>query len=359
MIEFLSYADIHHDDYHNGISLDDCIKIEDQITQYAVINKIKYVIFAGDWYRATNPLQSVIKAAEASWKRRSDAGIITIAMPGNHDRFTRSQMSGHAFGAVDIFNNDLKNVVVVDEARRMKLEDIDFMFIPAGYLHNLSGPKSHVVVFHDMLTGSMLASGGSAHHIDAITLSQLGSHLIIGGDNHTPQDLTPLLGVTGLYLGAPLQHNWGDKGQIRGFWRFTVDCSGVRMDMVEVGGPRFIKIKVDATNDVETLCKCITALSNELGNSAGIIEITLIGKNAPNINIQWLDQQICSTFKVRSLRISIDRIWDKLEVIRGITELKTPEDKWGAYIGATDVGSLVPTKLLDMGRWAIMEARKL
>ncbi|KKM04803.1 hypothetical protein LCGC14_1760500, partial [marine sediment metagenome] len=45
-MDFLAYSDIHHDEYKNGITLEDTIAIEDAITQYAVDHNIRHIIFA-------------------------------------------------------------------------------------------------------------------------------------------------------------------------------------------------------------------------------------------------------------------------------------------------------------------------
>ena len=118
MLEFIAYSDIHHDDYKNGVTLQDAIDVENAITSYAVTNGIKNIFFLGDWYRATNPLQKVIKEAENTWKVRSDSGIITHVLPGNHDRYTKSPNSEHAFAAVNIFSSDWKNILVYETVKK-------------------------------------------------------------------------------------------------------------------------------------------------------------------------------------------------------------------------------------------------
>jgi hypothetical protein len=194
--EFLVYADVHHDSYTNGITLTDTIAVEDQITQYAVDHHISHVLFLGDWYRASNPLRHVIAEAEAAWKRRSDAGIVTLVIVGNHDRATKSVVSDHAFVSAAIFKQDLKNVIVVDKAMVVPLNDqVNIICIPAGHEYGameLPIPIGfNVVLFHGMLTGSVFARGGSASNkLDPRVLSRFKAQLVLGGDNHTPQDLT-------------------------------------------------------------------------------------------------------------------------------------------------------------------------
>ena len=359
-LEFLAYADIHHDEYKNGITLEDTISIEDQITEYAKANNIKHVIFAGDWFRATNPIQSVIKSAEASWKRRSDAGIMTTAIPGNHDWWTKLSLGGHAFAAVGIFNYDLKNIEIVDRVEVRKIGDVNFMFIPAGHSLDIAPipVQPLIVVFHGMVAGSALENGGTARGIDPADLKKLGAMMYLGGDNHTPQVL-PSLGV-GRYLGAPLQHTWGARGQTRGFWHIGVCEDQVFSKLVPVIAPKFLRTKIQATTEMETALRIHEAMSMELGSCPGIVDITLIGKEAGNIDIEFITNTIKS-HKPRSVVVSVDRAFERVEITPNMQQLETSEDKWCAYVASGNAPStdgLQPTVLAEMGKWAIQEARK-
>jgi len=362
MFEFLALADIHHDCYTNGITLDDTISIEDQVTRYAVDHKIKYVIFAGDGFRATNPTQQVIKAAEAAWKRRSDAGVVTFALPGNHDWWLKSSVGGHAFASASIFTSDLKNIRVIDKACIQNIDGVEFAFIPAGHKipdWHLSYPS--VVVFHGMVAGSLLENGGTARGMPPESLRTLGGSLYMGGDNHTPQRLSGL-GPSALYLGAPIQHTWGARGQNRGFWHFIIGESNIEVKFVAVKAPRFVRVTVPATNDVETLCRVADAVSKEVGINPAIIDITLIGREAPNINTEFIHDNIFSMFSVRQFRISVDRTFEKIEIAPDMQQLSTAEDKWNAYVVSgvgPNMSGLQPKMLSDIGVWAIQEARKI
>jgi DNA repair exonuclease SbcCD nuclease subunit len=373
--DFLAYADIHHDEYKNGLTLDDTISVEDQITQYAVANQIKHVFFAGDWFRATNPTQYVIKSAEASWKRRSDANIFTAAMPGNHDRETKSSVSRHAFAAADIFQYDLKSVFVYDKVGVERFvnaagDKVHFMFIPAG--HNMDvglvSAQPTIVMFHAMLAGSALAGGATARGIEPKELKKLGALAILGGDNHTPQDLSQLLDCPSWYLGAPVQHTWGDRTQKRGFWHFTVldGSSGqyvLHAKKILAKAPRFVRVKTVATTDVEVLCKIFEILGRELDGNPGIVDVSLIGRSAGDMNLEFIEKNIRDnkSFELRDLRVSVDRAFERVQIAPNMQALETAEDKWAAYVAVgagPGMEGLRPAMLSDMGKWALQEARK-
>lgn len=368
-MQFLVYSDIHHDCYNNGITLDDTINIENQITQYAIDNNTQYILFLGDWYRATNPVQRAIKAAEATWKDRSTYGITTIALVGNHDRETKSALSNHAFQSANIFNNDLKNVRVIEDVQRFELEGVHFFCIPSGYERHpmvTNFVNDHycplVVLFHGLVAGSALARGSSASSgIHPNILRRLEADYIIGGDNHTPQDLTELLGCPSRYVGAPLQHNWGDREQLRGFWHMCVNFNEqphLDMYFVPSKSPRFVRKKLEAVNDMDALMKTTSLLQSQLDGNEGIVEITFMGKHAGSLNVELIENTI-QQHGVRRCRIIIDRAYEKVQIAPGMMEATQPEDKWNAWVNGMNTKELNPSLLSEMGKWAIQEARRI
>jgi len=362
MLEFLATSDIHHDDYKNGITLADTIAVEDEITQYAINHSINLVIFAGDLYRSTNPLHHVINAAEAAWKRRSDVGIVTFAMPGNHDYFTKSITSGHAFASVNIFSTDLKNVTVVDKVQILNVQGINFLFVPAGHVTTLPQPTNAaptVIVFHDLIAGSYLSGGRPADDgIDVSEINKVGAILVLGGDNHIPQSLSKII-PSGFYLGAPLQHNWGDRDQNRGFWHIKITTDGkpiVHSTLIPTNSPKFIRITMPAcTTDVETIMALQHKL-NEYTNRSAIIEVTLIGDKTININQEVVKNAILELGH-RSVRIILSQVMTKIELIP--QSISQPEDKWNYFVTNTTNVDLDINLLSKIGTWAISEARKI
>jgi DNA repair exonuclease SbcCD nuclease subunit len=369
-LSFLAYSDIHHDEYTNGITLEDTIAIEDQITEYAYKNNIKRVYFLGDLYRATNPKQSVIKAAEAAWKRRSDTAVTTIALVGNHDRETKAIDSRHAYGAVDIFVNDLKNVVVIDEVKELQNNEYgeySFIMVPAGHKldHTIIEPtptKKNVqnpliIMFHDLLTGSALSSGTFATDgVNPENIKMYNPMLVLGGDNHKHQFLDNLFDCQSMYLGAPLQHRWDDRGQKRGFWEFNMSEGNITWTHHLTKTPRFVRVQVEAKTEMETLMAITTELNSQLGGCPGIVEITLIGKNAANINLEFLEQNL--DFEFRRLRFIVDKTIERIEVVAGLSSAQTPEDKWKMYVAGQSDNRLQPDTLAEMGAIALSEAGK-
>lgn len=368
-MDFIAYSDIHHDDYTNGLTEDDVVSVENQITQYAIDNNIFTIFFLGDWYRATNPNRGVIAKAEASWKWRSDCGIKTYVLVGNHDRWTKAINSGHAFVAADIFKRDMENVFVYDSVEEFEIDNIRFLCIPSGHenvekINSYSSVRNGtlVVLFHGLLAGSALANGATASGgIHPDILRSLEANFIFGGDNHTHQRLDDLLGCTSMYLGAPLQHSWGDRGQKRGFWHITIDPANYQYNprFISTVHPRFIRTKIDAKNEIDAVMKITQMLGTELSNGGdGIVEITFIGEYAASLNIDTIKNNL-THINLRRLKLSVDRTFEKLELARGVSNIDNPEDKWNHFVSnGADTKELNPALLSEMGKWALQEAKK-
>lgn len=367
-MESLAYSDIHHDDYKNGITLEDTISIEDEITQYAVDHDITDVFFMGDWFRATNPLQLVIKEAEASWVRRSRAGVTTTVLVGNHDRFTKSENSKHAFYTMPIFRLDLACVRIYDKISLISYPDVDLLLFPAGWQNKLtsseirrSSNRPLIVMLHAMINGSTLASGINSQGMDPQIIKNYNPDLVLAGDNHTPQRLS-MFDCEAYYLGAPLQHTWGDKGQERGFYHIKIDGKKIEYNKIVTRSPKFVRANIFAENEVSFICDITNLLHKELNDCPGIVDLTLTGNNVGIINKQIIEDSIKQNFNIRKLKIGINHQIVRPEVVAGISKISLPEDKWSAYItsgNATNIKDMNTQMLLEMGKWALQEARKL
>ena len=58
----------------------------------------------------------------------------------------------------------------------------------------------------------------------------------------------------------------------------------------------------------------------------------------------------------------VDKTFERIEVVQGISEAKTPEDKWNMFVAdgkAAGIEEMDPKLLSEIGTWAIQEAKKL
>ncbi len=366
MTKFLVYSDIHHDVYSNGLTLDDTIGVEDQITKFAKDSNIKDVVFLGDWYRATNPLQQVIKAAEAAWKRRSDLGVRTYVLVGNHDRETKSANSRHAFAAADIFEQDLSRVCVVDKLNTIPIPDYEedtlLVFIPTGHHTQIDDNfvakvneerkrRKVIVLFHDLMSGCRVPSGMINSGLNPKIFDKFKPDLILGGDNHTHQLLEHLTGYASMYLGAALQHNWGDRDQNRGFWCVNIG-ENITFEFIPSNTPKFIKIVVDANTESQAIMNVLSKIPQ---NESNILDITLLGATK---EIQAYVEKNVASCSNRPIRVSINKEPQKSKI--DMSNLTTSEDKWRAYVESdtTNSAGLDAKLLVEMGGQMLLRAKQ-
>ena len=124
-----------------------------------------------------------------------------------------------------------------------------------------------------------------------------------------------------------------------------------------------MRVKTVATTDVEVLCKIFEILGRELDGNPGIVDVSLIGRSAGDMNLEFIEKNIRDnkSFELRDLRVSVDRTFERVQIAPNMQALETAEDKWAAYVAVgagPSMEGLRPTMLSDMGKWALQEARK-
>jgi len=364
-MKFLGYGDIH---YHNGyfsnaVTLSDIEDIDRLITEEAVKRAVACVIFGGDAYKNTQPEQAVSMAAERAWKERCDRGIVTLTCIGNHDRNRRSAISGHAFQRAEIFTKDLSKFIPYDRNTVVHVEDVDVLFMPSGLerqpidMSNRRLECPLVVVFHGLLKGSYFANGEAVHTgIDPETIKQFKPSLVIGADNHTAQRLDQLLGCPSLYMGAPMYHSMGDRGQTRGFWAFEVTRDGVEMELIRPLSPVPFKEVVQST-DKRSLNVLVSNIKQVLlpGQEA-IIELTV--QSTKDVDRDEVSTFLNKELPIRSLRLIVQRQFEKIKLVDGFNVKDTPENKFTVYLKAQEIGNLEPNKLIQDSLSIISQAKQ-
>ena len=117
-----------------------------------------------------------------------------------------------------------------------------------------------------------------------------------------------------------------------------------------------LSVVVPVKNEIDVLCGAAEELQ-KLNGRPGIVELTLVG--GENVDRDFVHKNLKETFNIRSLKIAIDRTRERLTLVPGLTEAKTPEDKWTTYIGTSDTNGLDPSILTEVGKWAIQEAKNV
>jgi DNA repair exonuclease SbcCD nuclease subunit len=302
----LVYSDIHYHAYSNGITLSDVVAVEDKIYDIATEWHATHILNLGDWFLSRNPTVEVRIAAERQLLKLCQLNVPIIRLVGNHDRITKSQYATHNLAPVALYYKHLDNVFVLDNVGVFKIDGMDIHHIPAGHhapkTMQFDGPNN-IAVFHDIIRGCKYHTGAIAMEgiqSDAFDYKEL--LYVLGGDNHQHQFLN-LRNTTGEYVGAPLQHNWGDVNSVRGCILLTVDTDKhtATTAFMPIDGPKFIKAAVSVA-DIADLANIDTTHWR-----SNILRLSLSGSKdtLSRVHVDTLEDKLVSSSGARSIKISI------------------------------------------------------
>lgn len=231
---FKSYSEV----LSTGVNsrLQDAIDALDRIATTVAEQKIPLVIFGGDLFHVKPNIN--IQTFNLIWdafSRIVATGTQLVLLVGNHDQLTQDgeMHSAHAFASI---------ATVIDEpdylCKRVGDELVHFFFIPHNYdadvlraqlkmtFEELGAPiEPHALIGHFGITGMEVGANFILNDENLLTLGELQPDKwtrVFLGHYHKVQSVGNVQ-----YLGALLQHNWGDVGQKRGFWIWdtvTNDC---------------------------------------------------------------------------------------------------------------------------------------
>jgi DNA repair exonuclease SbcCD nuclease subunit len=366
-LSMICYSDIHHHYWQNGLTEADIMELEVDVNDLAKVYGAKAILFGGDAFQAHNPPSSLRHNVDAAVRAQA-VGRQVIRLVGNHDRELGSMHSAHAGSHLEWLNTPNK-VTVMDQAGHYIFPDLglSIVAVPAG--HGMPRVEARVssfrlCVFHDILTGSVHDNGvKEAKGVDPAVFDIPGFDLVLGGDNHVPQQID-FQYTRGWYIGAPCQHDWGDSGQERGFIAITLEARQEGVGIVDFNripshSPKFIKkmMAISSLTEVENTYVNDPSLKNN------IIKIILQGdaKILSDVQkIQLLEKSIMSSSGARQLKIITEPTVMFKELIPAMKDSKTPEDDWKAYVaaGKLDMTGLDPDTLVEIGLDIIRTSRR-
>jgi len=366
-IDFITYTDIHHYEYTNGLTEDDVVAVERQVRDEAKARNVDFILFTGDRFVSRNPTDKVKCRADAELRALNELGKPIFELLGNHDRYTKSPFSGHTFHVVQVWMDQLRNVVVMDERKAYRHVFpsgiiLELQAIPADHELNAFPFKfepAHfrLCLFHNIVIGSQVDGGHMATHGITLDVMDLPAFdMVLGGDNHVRQDL-PFKNTIGMYTGAPMQHGWGDMGQERGFSHIHLekDVSGqllaARTEFIKTNTPKFIKTAVNFKTEEDLLAEIDMSRRDYTNN---IVHLTIRGsrEDLSKANTMRLQDKIRAATGARLIRVMAEPTMEFQEQIQGMSLIKTPQQDLELLLAAPnyDVGDLDRKKLGQMGK---------
>ena len=250
---FKPYATIRPDGMNSRLwDIVDCIK---QITKYCKENNICAVLFGGDLFHVRGRLSVVaFNAVYAALEELSRIARIYM-IHGNHDQADR-EGEVHSIYNLRAFCTivDKPGWVQAEGPKGPKYEPFNILAVP--YTENIEHlrelaktptPYSSLVpkIFlgHLGIKGAKLGADYVYSHPSDAGVEDLNPTAFDAcflGHYHLHQQLASNV----WYIGAPLHHNWGDKGQQRGF--LVYDTESRTQEQVPLAYPQFFELSYDA-----------------------------------------------------------------------------------------------------------------
>lgn len=363
-ISFLAYTDIHYHHYTNGVTLADVEAVEDEMLQKAIEMKVDFILFGGDRYMSRNPMYEAAFASDRMLKKISDSGIPWFGLIGNHDRTTKNDFKLYTLKHVGMYGKDLGGLTIMDERKEYSFTtksgcSVTLHAVPAGHapdnFHVNKDIDFNICVFHAIILGSSYHNGTiSGDGLSVSLFDKNGFDLVLAGDNHKKQEIVGLTDCRGYYIGAPMQHNWGDEGDIRGFQEFSLERHGYgepdnRPDLKTwpfrcVGNrtwipshtPRFMKVSW-VTDSLEKLS--FAAANGTTDWKGNIIKLSVTGPSdvLNDLDINLWKTKLKDMSKARAVDIKL-----KYNVSASVVSTETTisdADEWHAFL-ATKQGGL-------------------
>jgi len=184
-------------------------------------------------------------------------GRIMLVIPGNHDRYSRSNDSIHS---IYVLGQALDNLKVLDGTPITHFnltagdEDLIISGIPAGVAaeaikggsgidRNTGGLARRILMIHENIVGAKFESGKRAEKgiVERDLREWMRQHrytVCFCGDIHIPRALNRAEPEI-IMVGAPYGFNFGDAGQNRGVWKFDTD-TGVSEPVWYEDGPIYM-----------------------------------------------------------------------------------------------------------------------
>jgi DNA repair exonuclease SbcCD nuclease subunit len=230
--------------------LQDAINVVRQVRDYAISIGATIVLFGGDLFHIRKHVPVVVfNALYEELAMFSAYGLKLVMIHGNHDQADRlgEEYSIYAFGAFAEVVDKAKWVYVDDGAERIAVLGLPYweQRDDIKRLCETEPEQEHdrrILLGHFGVQGAQVGADfvyTNPFDVEIADLNVKAFDLALLGHYHLPQQLAPNC----WYIGAPLQHNWGDKHQARGYVSWdtaTKDFTFVNSQM-----PQFVQLTDD------------------------------------------------------------------------------------------------------------------
>lgn len=277
----------------------DIIAVLDQMMEYALDNDIVDIWILGDLIHNRLVDAVTLKLVTAALIHLQQVGLTVRLIPGNHEagdaaglHFTLDQFAEMGFwvaGISDAAKDQISFIEPVDGFQVLAMP-----YLPLSRAVRLAdGPRVQLALIHQAIKGGTAGGWVCPDGMEPMMLESIAAQTL-SGHFHTPQSI----GDRVHYLGAPVQHTFGDAGEERGFWDITWTGQDCNRQMVLIRDPvlfRELEWQVKSESPPNISSEVIT-------NSYNTIKVVgpdaVIKKRMPAVE-QW-----CQELRVQGARLA-------------------------------------------------------
>jgi len=226
---YKNFSKINHEGFNTRLI--DIINVGKYINQYNIKNDIWLTLLTGDLFHTFSFVENDVLNNAINLLRNWSGTFAYI--PGNHDLKAKGAYTDDAVASAAL--QDLANVRYLNGDMIQPTADLSIYGLGwqnQEVFQNHEFPKADIFIGHQFIENSLLPGGQAVNE----ALKEKYKFLIFG-DIHKPE----LQGSNVLIPGAPLQHNFGDEGQERGFWVLDTDTWTCEFIPVNIS-PKFITV---------------------------------------------------------------------------------------------------------------------
>jgi len=226
----------------------DCAEIIKQVATAVEEKGAKAVVFGGDLFHIPGKREDSVNNVTLAALSMLGSLVPVYMIPGNHDQADR-QGDNHALENLKY----ISGIRVIDK-EPTPIDIVGFKFCLAPYRREPDDikrqiEKAHEInaeinIFHQGLGGVPIGKGNVViDEVLGINDLPTSSKWNLLGHYHE----TKFVNDQTIFLGSPLQHNWGDEGVEKWIWHLK--DSG-ELEAIPTKAPKFIKVHYEGQNNL-------------------------------------------------------------------------------------------------------------
>lgn len=327
----------------------DIIDVLKQMSCYALENSINDIWILGDLIDKRLVDAVTLKLVTEELYALRKHGLNIYIVPGNHEA---GDAACRHF-TVDAFSHMGVQVAGLGETPATCYEPVDgFEIVALPYMPPMRAEKiisdhmghtPNLMLIHQTIKGGMVGGWTSPDGLDPAMLEQHAGE-VLSGHFHTPQNITERT----RFLGAPVQHTFGDSGEDRGYWDITWSGKDTTYNLIPVrNAPCF--------HELEWKCG---AQPPNLGQLGGLsyVNVKIIG-NPNAVDKFWVTAQAWGASQMLEHGHRLVKLMRPSAVATGRKRLAMGDDNGsftmdkilGQYLDQADCTGLNRQKLEQLG----------